>query len=192
MISAPVGCGVGRVQAIDIGQQDQCVCHDELRDAGSEAVVVPVADLFRCDRIVLIDNGNDTAIDQAPESAARVQEATPILCVFGREQDLRRRYAVCRERLALGVGQLHLPCGRGGLEILEFRAAFVNSENRAANCDRTGGHDEHLVVAAMQARNILAEATQPRAVYVPISTNKQGRTNLDDETPVIVDPEGSH
>ena len=90
-----LGCRVARIQPIDIGQQDQCIGHDELGDTRSEAIIVTVADLFRSDRVVFVDHRHDGAIDQATERTAGIQEATPILGVFRSEQDLRRRYVVC-------------------------------------------------------------------------------------------------
>ena len=94
-----------------------------------------------------------------------------------------------RERFTIGVSQLHLPCRSGGLQILEPGAALVDSENRTADRDRPGRHDEHLVGAAMQVRDILTKAAQPTSVDVPVRADEQGRADLDDEAPVIVDSE---
>jgi len=60
---------VGRVQSVDIRQENQAIGAHHLRDACREAVVVAVADLGRRDRVVFVDHRH------RPECQQRIQRA---------------------------------------------------------------------------------------------------------------------
>ena len=38
MVGTLIGRRVGRIQPVDIGQQDQCIGHDKLRNSGGKSV----------------------------------------------------------------------------------------------------------------------------------------------------------
>jgi hypothetical protein len=117
MLRLRIGRRIGRVEAIHVGKQDQRIRHDQLRNPRRQPVVVAVTDFFCRHRIVLVDHGHDAPFDQAPERAARVKEAAPVLRVFGGEQDLCRGDPEFVERFLVGMHQLHLARRRRGLQI---------------------------------------------------------------------------
>ena len=72
MHSALVSTRIRCVQAINIGQKDECIRHDQLSDTRGKAVIVTVADLFSRNGIVLINNGYYRAFDQFTERTTSI------------------------------------------------------------------------------------------------------------------------
>jgi hypothetical protein len=75
---------VGRVQARDIGQQQQAVRAGHLRHARREPVVVAVTDLRGRHRVVLVDHRQRAELEQLGQRGARIEIAAAVLAVFER------------------------------------------------------------------------------------------------------------
>ena len=101
--------------------------HHQLRHTRGKAIVVTVTNLVGRNRVVLIDDGDDAALQQAPECAPGIEKPSPVLGIFRREQHLCRANAVCAEHFLVGMNQLHLSGRCGGLQIFKSRPALVDS-----------------------------------------------------------------
>ena len=175
---------VRRVEPINIGQQHERVGHNELRDARCEPVVVAITDFIGGDRVILVDDRDHRTFEETGERAARIQETAPILGIFGCQQNLCRTNAVRAQHLLVGVDQLHLSRGGGGLQVFESCAAFVDAEHRAADRDRARRHDQYLMILLLETCDVMRQCLEPLAIQVTVVIDEQRRTYLDDKSPV--------
>ena len=113
-----VALGVGGVEAVDVGEEQELVGLDHLGDPGGEAVVVAEADLGGGDGVVLIDDGDAAEGEQGGERGAGVEVAAAVLGVLEGEQELGSDEAVGGEGFGPGLGQADLTDGGGGLLLL--------------------------------------------------------------------------
>ena len=70
---------IGGVQSINVRQQDEALGARHLGHARGESVIISVADFGRRHRIVLVDDGDGTEIEQCIEGGAGIEIAAPIL-----------------------------------------------------------------------------------------------------------------
>ena len=63
---------VGGVQAVDVGEQHQQVGLGTAGHDGAQGVVVAYGDLFRCHRVVLVDDGQGVQLQQTVQSVLEV------------------------------------------------------------------------------------------------------------------------
>ena len=59
-----VALGVGGVEAVDVGEEEELVGLDHLGDPGGEAVIVAEADLGGGDAVILVDDGDAAEAEQ--------------------------------------------------------------------------------------------------------------------------------
>ena len=116
------------VEPVDIRKEDQRIRHDQLCDTRGKPVVVTIADLVGCNRVIFIDDRNDRAFEQSRQRAARIKETTSVFGIVRCQQDLCSADLVCAQHLLVGVHELHLPGCRGRLQIFEPRTTFVDSQ----------------------------------------------------------------
>ena len=83
-----VETGIGGEQPGRVGQHEQQLGADEVRDECREPVVVAVSDLVVGDGVVLVDHRDDTELEQPTERLAGVEVLRPVPEVVGREQHL--------------------------------------------------------------------------------------------------------
>ena len=172
---------VGRVKAVDIGQQHQHVGARHLRDAGGEAIIVAKADLGSGDRVVLVDDRHGAEAEQLGEGGAGIEMAASLLGVFQGQQDLRHRDAVASQRLLIGMRKTDLAGRRRGLLFLETQGATAQAEMAAPDRDRAGRDDDDLLPPSAAAREIIDQRVEPGAVDLAILADQEGRADLDDQ-----------
>ncbi len=143
-VGVRVGRRRGRVEAVDVGQEDEQVGAHHGGDAGGEAVVVAVADLVGGDGVVLVDDRDRAELQQRGDGRAGVEVAAALLGVAEGEQDLPGGEAVALQRLRLGAGERDLADRGGGLALLEPSGAGRQVEDAAAEGDGAGGDDEQV------------------------------------------------
>ena len=100
---------IGRVQPLLIGQQDQQIGIDQVRDQRRQIVVVADLDFLGRDDVVLVDDRNDLALEQRQQRVARVEVALPVGQIRARQQRLRDDEIFLREELVPHLHQLGLP-----------------------------------------------------------------------------------
>ena len=74
--------GIAGVEPVHVGEQDQEVGVDQMRDEGGEIVVVADLDLVHGHRVVLVDDGQDAEVEEREERVARVEVARAIADVL--------------------------------------------------------------------------------------------------------------
>ena len=82
---------IGRIQAIDIGGDQQQVGVDQCRHDGREIVVVAQGELVDGHGVVLVHHGHDLVVEQLAQRGARVEVAAPVAQVVMGQQHLRQR-----------------------------------------------------------------------------------------------------
>ncbi len=179
--AAAIGARVGRIEAVDIGQQHQHVGAGHLRDAGGKPVVVAEADLGGGDRVVLVDHRHRAEREQLREGGARVQVAAPLFGVVRGQEDLRDGDAVSRQCLLIGVRQANLSGGGGRLLFLEPQRAPAQPEMAAPDRDRPGGDDDQLLAAPAAACDIVDQRIEPVATDLAVIRDQQCRADLQHE-----------
>ena len=148
---------VGRIEPVDVGEQDEGLGADHRRDAGREAVVVAEADLLGRDRVVLVDHRYGVQADQGVERVAGVQIPPALFGVAERHQHLGHGDAVACQRLLPGVGEADLP-GRGGrLGFLQPQRSVGQAKLPSPERDRAGRYDDDLLPAGGAARHVVAD-----------------------------------
>ena len=113
---------------------------------------------------------------------ARVEVAAALLGIVERQQDLRHRDAVSRQRLLVGMRELDLAGRGGGLAFLEFERARCKLEMGAAETDGAGRHQHDLAAALVEARDIVGQRLEPVAPdFAPGFIDQDRRADLDDQ-----------
>ena len=177
-----VAARIAGVEAVDVGQQHQRVGRDHLGDARAEAIVVAEADLVGRHRVVLVDHRHGAQPEQRAHGLARVEIAAALLGIVERQQHLRHGDAVARQRLLVGVGELDLAGGGGGLALLELERAGRQLEMRAAEPDGAGGDQHDLAAAFVQARDVVGQRFQPVAPDLALRlVDQDGGADLHDQ-----------
>ena len=76
------------IKSVNTGQDHKMICLDHLGDLGSQTVIVTDTDFFGRDRIVLVHDRQDTALQQAVYRVLGVQEALAFLHVLEGDEHL--------------------------------------------------------------------------------------------------------
>ena len=106
-----------RVDAVDLGEQDQQPCLHEHGDLRGQRVVVAERDLIGGGGVVLVDDGHCASLEDRLEGVAEVQVGGAVGDVGGGEQDLPGSHPVRRKRLIPGLLQPGLAERRRRLEL---------------------------------------------------------------------------
>ena len=158
--------GIRRIKAIDIGQQYQRIGHDQLRDPGSQAIVIAVTDFFGRDGIVFIDDRHDRSVEQVPKGAACIEKPPAVFSVIRRQQNLRRHYSVSSQRFLVGMHELDLTCRGRRLQIFETRAFLVDPQNRTTDRYCTRGDNERLAAISLEVRDVVGKCSKPMSIQL--------------------------
>ena len=173
---------IGRVQAVDIGQQHQAIRAHHLGHSGREPVVVAIANFRRRHGVVLVDHGDCTQCKQRAERAAGIQVSTPLLGIPQSKQYLGHRDLVRLQQFLVGVGETNLSNGGGGLTLLELELRAGQTQLPPPERNRAGGHQDHVLAPLAQARDVGGQLLQPRTIEPPLRTIDQQRgAHLDDD-----------
>ena len=130
-----------RIDAFDLGQEDEQSRPDEDRDLGSERIVVPERDLVGRSRVVLVDDRHGAETKELGERLTRVHVGGPVGDVSGREQDLSRRNPVPSQRLLPRGLELRLAERGGRLQLSHRARSAPEAELREPQRDRPRGND---------------------------------------------------
>ena len=96
------------------------------------------------------------------------------------------------QHFLVGMHKLYLPRRRRCLQVLKPGASLVDPEDRAADRNRAGRYNQHLVALAMQHRNVVRETFQPAAMHMTIGADQQRRSDLDDQAAIGFETEARH
>ncbi len=171
---------IGRIQPVDVGQQDQRLGAHQLRGARRQAVIVAVADLFGDHRVVLVDDRHAAQGKQGLDGGARVQPASALFGVLARQQHLGGLQPHRREGLVPGGHQARLAGGGGGLFLVQFQTLAGQAEVTAAQ--RPGARRHHHDGAAFrhQGGDVARQPFQPGGIGRAAGrVDDQGRAHLD-------------
>ncbi len=97
------------IQAVDVGQQDQCVGAHQMRDQGGQPVVVTEPDFIGGHGVVLVDDRDRVQRPQPVQRALGIGVLYPHGDVVGGQQNLADRAVIAGERRAPRVHECHLP-----------------------------------------------------------------------------------
>ena len=126
------------VQAVDVGQQEQQVRVDEVRDKCREPVVVAEPDLGGGDRVVLVDDRDHAQLEQLAERLVRVAVVRATGDVVEGQQHLPGGEPVPRQLLGVAVHEQALADRRRGLLRGQVARPLLQPERCQAGGDRTG------------------------------------------------------
>ena len=185
-VKAPGGrifLGVGGVEAIDIGQQDQLIGPHRHRDLCGQAIIVAKSDLVGGHGVVFIHDGNDTQRQKRCQRGARVQIAAAVFGIFQRHQHLRGLEAVGHQDFLVGAGQADLADRRRCLRLFQRQGSIGQAQHPAPQRDRARGHQNDIGAAGMGGGHILGQTAQPVAAQARHPVDQQRRADLDHQPP---------
>ena len=151
------------VKSGDVGEQDQQVGARHRCDPRGEAVIVAVADLAGCDRVVLVDDRNGAHGEETPKRRARVEIAAALFRVLQGQEHLAHDNAVLAKRARPFARKGNLSDRRRSLAVVELERAFGQPRDRAAKRDRAGRHDYDACAALVESGDVRRERFEPFA-----------------------------
>jgi hypothetical protein len=185
-----VAAWVGRVEAVNVGQEDQQVCPHHLGNAGGEAVIVAIADFFGGHRVVLVDHRQDAGFQQGFQRCSGVQPAAADLRVCRRQKRLAGRQAVRAESGSEGGHQARLADGGRSLLLVQPGCAG-RADLRPAKRHRAGGDEDDLLPTRAAGSDVGGQLLQPGKPGVSVFGN-QGRSGLYDNASGLGEDVSSH
>ena len=148
---------IGRVQAVEIGQQHEQGSADVVRHERGEAVVVAVADLVGGDGVVLVDDRDGAEGEQPRQRAAGVEVLPAIDEVMRDEQRLGGHEAVRGEGVVPAAHQPRLPGGGDRLQRGDVGRPALEAEGGDAGGDGSRRHDDDVEAAGAQGGDLGSE-----------------------------------
>ncbi len=133
------------IEPLDVGEQHEQVCVEQVRDQGGEPVVVADPDLVGGHGVVLVDHREDAELEQAVEGPLGVAVVRPTHHVVGGEQHLPDGDAVPGERLRVAVHQDALTDARCCLLGGQVARTSREPERHEPGRDGARGHQDDLV-----------------------------------------------
>ena len=108
-----------RVKPVDVRQKHEAIGGHHGGDPCREPIVIAVTDFRGRNRVVLVDDGNCTELEQHLDGIARVEIAAPLLSISRCDEDLRRCQPAAGKNRLIGMGKRDLPDGSRGLRFLQ-------------------------------------------------------------------------
>ena len=161
---------------------------DELHDEGGEPVVVTEGEalqlLVRHD-VVLVDDGQNAQLQQAEDGVAHIAAALLAVDILAGEQHLGHGVVVLVEQLVVGIHQLALAHGGGGLLGGHILGPPGQVQLAHAHADGAGGHQNDLMSRVFQVAEHLAQPLHPLDVQAPCGVGQRGGAHLYNDTHTI-------
>ena len=149
--------GVAVIQTIDVRQQDQQICPDAGRHHGGQGVVVPDADLLGGDGVVFVDDRQRSQLQQPLQR--HVEILSPLSApgdIWPGDEQLGHRVVILGKQLVVGIHQLALAHGGGGLLGGNVLGPLRQVQLAEAHSNGSGGHQNDLMSCILQVAHNLA------------------------------------
>ncbi len=133
---------VGRIEAVDVGGDEQRIGIDQRRDHGGEIVVVAQLQFVHRNGVVLVDHRQRAQRQQFLQGGPRIEVTAAVPQIVVGQQHLRDRpfeeTLPQANQLRLSERGQRLPFGH------RDAAGRLAVQQSAPRRDRTGGHDDHF------------------------------------------------
>ena len=176
-----MGPRIVRVEAIDIGQEDEQVGVDEAADHSRQRVVVADFVFIDGDDVVFIDDGNDAHVEHRQQGVAGVHELAPVLGIHAGQQDLADDLAVFAEEPFIRMHEDALADGGEGLLFPYRPGPVVHVERRHAGIGRAGADEDHLLPLVLEIRQFPDQVFHTPIVQFSRSMGNGAGPDLDDD-----------
>jgi len=178
-----IAAGVGGVQAVGVGEENQHLGPQQMREQGGDPIVVAEPDLVVRDGVVLVHHRNATEFEKPLQRLARVQVLTTIDEIVRNEQYLGGNDSECREFGVVHLHQSTLPDRGQRLEGAHVGGTFGESQGRDSGRHRRRGHQHHVVATRPQAGDLGADRADHRTIdHSPSVGERRGADLHDHET----------
>ena len=185
---------VRRVQAVEVGEQDEQVGLHGVRHERRDPVVVAVAQLVAGDRVVLVDDRDAAELEQTLQRLAPVQVLVPIDEVVRVDEHLGTDQPVTGELVVVHLHEARLADRRDRLQRQRVGRPGGEPERGDTGGDRSRRDEQHLVAIAAQGGDLAGELHDRLAVDGPAGVGDRRRADLDDDPHVrtlpVTDPAG--
>ncbi len=172
--------GIGRVEPVGVGEQDQQVGLDQQRHLRGKSVVVAEAELVGRGGVVLVDDRHHLPVQQAPQGVARVEVLGPGRHVESRQQHLGCDDVLVGEELGVDVEQTSLAHSRRRLQVHHLGRPPLAPEHSHARRDGPRRDQQHPVTPALQLAHLGHEPGYGgQAERAPLAGERAG-ADLDD------------
>lgn len=156
-----MGMGVGGVKPVNIGQQDQQVCLHAHGHHGGQGVVVPDPHFLGGHRVVFVDDGQGLQVQQTAHGVVKVLKAVRVIHIGGGEQNLGHGVIVLGKGLVIGIHELTLSHGGGGLLGGGVLGPVGEGEFARPHADGPGGDQDDLMTGVFQVTEDPAQFLHP-------------------------------
>ena len=159
------GGGTAAKQPVGTGQQDEEPGVHQLGDLGGETVIVSEAEFLDGDRIILVDDRDDTGGgEQLGKGDAGIATAARIEDVVMGEEQLGGTKPVAREMPRVGVHEGRLAHGSAGLLAGKVGGALRELQGIDSRGDGGAGNNNAGNAGGHKARDLTAESAKLRFV----------------------------
>ena len=174
------------VKPVDVREQHETVGRHHGGDARGEAVVVAVADFRGGDRVVLVDDRDRAELEKRFDGVARVQIPPPFLGVAERDENLRRRQSALAENGLIGVGEVDLSHGRGGLRLLQPERPARKAERASPERNGARRHEDDVAPLRFKLSHVVANGFEPGLLQgAGRAVGQQRRADLNGDAPRV-------
>ena len=145
------------IESVNVRQVDQQVRIHEQRDHGRQIVIVAELDFLHHHGVVLVDNGNDTPLQQGIERVAGVQIPLAVGHVLGGEKDLGNFAAIPVECIFVSQDESGLTHGGHGLPGRYGAGALGQLEFAHPGGHGAGGNQDNLSAGVHQVADFMTD-----------------------------------
>ena len=174
-----MGAGVGGVETVDVREEDEQVGLHTHGDAGGQGVVVADLNFFRGHGVVFVDDGQGVQLQQTDHGVVEVAEPVGLVHFLGSEQDLGHRMIVFPKGFVVGIHQLALAHGGGGLLGGHVGRPAGQVQLAHPHADGAGGHQDGLIPHALQIGQYTGQMLHVLQVEAPGLPGEGGCAHLD-------------
>ena len=143
-------------------------------DEGGQSIVIPQSDLIRGHRVVFVDDGDNTHLQEAFEGALGIAIVRTTRHVIRGEKHLTDRKPLIGERSGILRQQNTLAHAGGGLLRGEVPGTTRESQERESRGDRAAGYEHHVTSRGNPITHHLHECLDATHVKATIGAS-QGR-----------------
>jgi len=173
--------GIGGVEAVHVGADDEQVRLGQDGHVGGEVVVVAHLQLFSGDRVVLVHNRQRVLVEQLGDRVLGIDEAGAPLQVVVRQEHLRAGHV--EEAAPVGHEQ-RLAEGGEGLPLGDREAGARSASPLLGEPGGhgAGGHEDHFLPLPTTLDNEPRDGQEVRGAAAPIVRRYERTAYLDDGT----------
>ena len=164
---------------VGVGEEDEDLGAHQMGDERGEPVVVAVADLVVGDGVVLVDDRDDTEVEEPAEGLSGVEVLGALPEVVGGEEHLAGDELAGVEELGDAGHEPGLADRGDRLEGADVTGALVEAEGGKSGGDRPRADQHHLVARGAGPGDLVGQLVEGAVVEMAVVAGDRRRADLD-------------